>query len=140
VCLALENHDRIPARHLARIVEHIGSPNVGICLDTVNSFGALEGPEVVIEALTPWTVDLHLKEFTVRRFPHKMGFTVEGRPLGQGRLDVPWLLAKLEEQDRDPNAILEQWTPPADTLKATIAREAAWVAESVAFARRFIPD
>lgn len=140
VCLGIENHDRIPAQDLARIVERIDSSNVGICLDTVNSFGALEGPEVVVEALAPWTVNLHLKEFTIRRFPHMMGFTVEGRPLGQGRLDVAWLLAQLEGQDRDPNAILEQWTPPADTLEATIAQEAAWVAESVAFARRFIPD
>ena len=140
VSLALENHDRFQARTMARIVIRIRSQNVGICLDTVNSFGALEGPEVVVDALGPWTVNLHLKEFSVRRESHRMGFTIEGMPLGQGRLDVPWVLARLREHGRDPNAILEQWTPPGNTLEATIAREAAWVAESVAYARRFIPD
>ncbi len=51
VILALENHDRFSARTFARIVRMLDSRHVGICLDTVNSFGALEGPEVVVEPL-----------------------------------------------------------------------------------------
>lgn len=43
VTLAIENHDRFEARDLLSIVEALDSPNVGVCLDTVNSFGALEG-------------------------------------------------------------------------------------------------
>ena len=43
VKLALENHDRFPVRTLAWMVEQLGADQTGICLDTVNSFGALEG-------------------------------------------------------------------------------------------------
>ena len=76
----------------------------------------------------------------VRRFPYNLGFTIEGRPVGQGVLDVPWLLARMRAFGRDVNAILEQWTPPEETVEATIAKEAAWAAESVAYLRQFIPD
>jgi sugar phosphate isomerase/epimerase len=140
VCLAIENHDRFKARALAGIVTCIGSPCVGVCLDTVNSFGALEGPEVVLQTLGPLVVSLHVKEFVVVRASHKMGFGVEGRPAGQGQLDVPWLLQQLRDLGRDVNAILELWTPPEPSLADTIAREDAWAVESVQYLRTLIPD
>lgn len=138
VCLAIENHDRFKARTLARIVERTASPMVGICLDTVNSFGALEGPELVLDALGPWVVNLHVKDFTIERAGHMMGFVVEGRPAGSGRLDVPWLLGELRAHGRDPDAILELWTPPQATLPETIAKEAEWATASIAYLRRLI--
>jgi len=149
VCLAIENHDRFPARVLAGIVQRIGSPSVGICLDTVNSFGALEGPAVVVETLGPWVVNLHVKDFVVQRASHKMGFTVEGRPAGQGQLNVPWLLQVLREQIQsrrgsspvqvEPNAILELWTPPEQALADTMAKEEAWATASIEYLRQFVP-
>ena len=140
VCLAIENHDRFPVRALARIMERVDSGAVGICLDTVNSFGALEGPDVVVEALGPWTVNLHVKDYVIFRASHMMGFAVEGRPAGQGRLNVPWLIDQLRAMGRDPNAILELWTPPDNTLSDTIAKEDGWAAASVEYLRRYIPD
>jgi len=140
VCLAIENHDRFTAGAFTRMIERVGSDCVGICLDTVNSFGALEGPEVVVDVLGPWTINLHVKDFAIFRASHLMGFTVEGRPAGQGRLDVPWLVGRLRDLGRDPNAILELWTPPEDTLSATIAKERAWAETSVEYLRGLIPD
>jgi sugar phosphate isomerase/epimerase len=138
VTLGIENHDRLRSAALARIVRDVASPSVGICLDTVNSFGALEGPEVVVDTLGPHVVNLHLKDFAVVRLPHLQGFTVEGRPAGQGMLDIPWLLAKLKAFGRDPNAILELWTPPEPDVGDTIRKEAAWAGQSVRAARRWI--
>jgi len=139
VILAIENHDRFTARRLARILERVGSDYVGVCLDTVNSLGALEGPEVVVDALAPWAVNLHIKDFTISRASHMMGFLVTGRPAGQGRLDVPWLLRRIADAGRDPNAVLELWTPPEDTIAETITKEDAWASNSVAFLRQYIP-
>jgi len=140
VCLAIENHDRFTARTLVRMIARVDSPNVGVCLDTVNSFGALEGPETVVAELGPRTVNLHVKDFAIYRVDRGMGFIIEGRPAGQGRLDVPWLLQALRDLGRDPNAILELWTPPEKSLLATIAKEAQWAAASVAYLRQFIPE
>jgi sugar phosphate isomerase/epimerase len=142
VTLAIENHDQIPVSELVRIITRLESDTVGICLDTVNSFGALEGPEVVVETLAPYVVNLHIKDFNIERVSHMMGFTIQGTPAGKGRLDVPWLLAALEERrrERDFNAILELWTPPEIQLEDTIVKEAAWANESIAYLRTFIPD
>lgn len=140
VTLAIENHDRFKARTFASIVEQVGSPQLGICLDTVNSFGALEGPETVVDVLAAHTVNLHVKDFVVRRAGSMMGFSIEGKPAGQGQLDVPWLLASLQAAARRPNAIIELWTPPAATLEETIAIEQAWAEASIRYMRTLIAD
>lgn len=139
VTLAIENHERFTSRVLVRILYQLQSDFAGICLDTVNSFGALEGPEVVVTTLAPWVVNLHLKDFQVRRASHMMGLLVEGRPAGQGQLNIAWLMSKLREQRRDPNAILELWVTPAESTEATIAKEKSWAQESVEYLRTSIP-
>ena len=139
IILALENHDRFSVKDFIYILEKIDSPYLGICLDTVNSFGALEGPELVVEALGPWTVNLHVKDFDIQRADHMMGFVIEGKPAGQGRLDLPWLLEELQPYGREFNAILELWTPPERDLSATITKEERWAKESLAYLREIIP-
>jgi sugar phosphate isomerase/epimerase len=138
VRLAIENHDRYQAAVLVQVVESLGTDWVGVCLDTVNSFGALEGPEVVVAALAPYTLNLHLKDFTVRRVDSQMGFRVEGCPVGQGRLDVPWLLECLSARAENMTAIIELWTPPAQRMEDTVERERVWAEESVHYLRQFI--
>jgi sugar phosphate isomerase/epimerase len=135
VTLAVENHDRFTTSQLRWIITTLGADWTGICLDTVNSFGALEGPGVVIAALAPLAVNLHVKDFVITRAWHAMGFTVEGCPAGRGRLDIPALLATIGEHRSDLTAVLELWTPPESRLADTIATEDAWARESVAFLR-----
>jgi sugar phosphate isomerase/epimerase len=139
VCLAIENHDRFQARTLAGIIERLDSPYVGICLDTANSLGALEGPHVIAQTLAPWTVNLHVKDVIVRRLDHRLGFIVEGCPAGQGLIDIPELLALLRRHSRDPNVILEQWTPPGDTVSDTIAQEKTWAEIAIHYLRTLVP-
>ncbi len=81
-----------------------------------------------------------LKDFAIFRAIHSMGFVIEGRPVGQGRLDVSWLLQELQRSDKDPNAILELWTPWSGTLEATIGKEDTWPTMSVQYLRQFIEE
>ncbi|TAE25825.1 MAG: sugar phosphate isomerase/epimerase [Cytophagales bacterium] len=134
--LGLENHDRLLAREFAEIVERVGSPNVGICLDSVNSMGAGEGLIEVVSTLAPYTVNLHLKDFGIRRLPHLMGFQIDGRPAGQGMLNIPWLVEQVSQYGRCQTAILEQWVVPEETLAETIAKEAAWADESIMYLQK----
>jgi sugar phosphate isomerase/epimerase len=133
VRLALENHDRLKAAAFREIVLRTDPEWVGICLDSVNSMGAGEGVGEVVATLAPHTLNLHLKDFAVERVPHKMGFVVTGRPAGQGMLGIPWLLQEVRSHGRCQSAILELWTPPADTVEETVAREAAWADESLLY-------
>jgi 3-oxoisoapionate decarboxylase len=131
IALGIENHDRFKAKTLANIMDRVGSEQVGICLDCVNSLGAGEGLEQVAEALAHHTINLHIKDYQIERFPHKMGFTVNGRPAGQGMLDLKFLLDKLAPYNRCQTAILELWTPPETDLTLTIDKEERWAKESV---------
>jgi sugar phosphate isomerase/epimerase len=133
VVLAIENHDKFSTDELIYVVKQLGTDWAGICLDTVNSFGALEGPAIVVEKLSPFTVNLHVKDFAVRRAEHLMGFEIEGRPVGQGRLNVPWLLESLGGHERSMSAIIELWTPPEPTLESTIEKEREWAEASVRY-------
>lgn len=133
VTLAIENHDSLRAHELLDIVTTLDSPYVGVCLDTVNSFGALEGPDMVIDTLAPHVVTLHVKDFDVVRLEHKMGFAITGTPAGKGKLDVPRLLTRLNAEVRGISVILEQWPSPEATLAETVKKERRWLVESAAY-------
>jgi sugar phosphate isomerase/epimerase len=137
VTLALENHDRLTAAELRSLVENLGYEEVGICLDTANSLGTGEGIGSVTELLAPYAVNLHIKDFIIKRLPHQMGFTVEGRPAGKGMLDVPGLLDRLKKFKRCRTAILEQWTVPENTLAQTIEKEKKWTSISLKYLNAF---
>lgn len=136
VAIAIENHDRYTARELAQLIEAVDNPYVGICLDTVNSFGALEGPKWVIDQLGPYVNNLHFKDFDVVREKHQMGFNIYGTPAGSGRLNADWLLDELASYRKDPNLILELWTPFAGNVEATITKESQWAEQSIGFLRK----
>lgn len=138
VRLALENHDRIRAIDFRYIIENTDKEWVGICLDTVNSFGAAEGIESVVNTLAPFTINLHVKDFTIYRLDHKMGFIVEGRPAGHGMLPIPWLLEEIKKHGKCQTAVLELWTPPEKSLEDTIAKEKKWAEESISYLHQVI--
>lgn len=134
VVLAIENHDRFTASKLAGVVMRLGVDWTGICLDTVNSLGALEGPGVVVETLAPLAVNLHVKDFTIVRVNEQMGFNVRGCAVGDGRLNVPKLVAHVASGSGrvdEMTAVIELWTQVQNTLEATIELEAAWAERSV---------
>jgi sugar phosphate isomerase/epimerase len=136
IVLAIENHDRFKAGDFIKMVETAGSDFVAICLDSVNSMGAGEGLETVIGKLAPLTVNLHVKEFTVKRVFHKMGFVIEGCPLGEGMLPLAELIKHVPEKCQ--SAILEQWTPPEETIEETIEKEARWAEQSIKYLKNIL--
>lgn len=140
VRLAIENHDRFNAATLANMLERLNSPFAGICLDTANSIGCLENLETLLGTLGRQVVNLHIKDYAIVRPTHLKGFVVEGRPAGQGQLDVPWLLNKLKSLGLSVNAILELWPPPENDLAESIAKEDTWARQSIEYLRQYIPD
>lgn len=139
VRLAIENA-RIPSAEMRRVLDSLHTSWVGITLDTANSLAIPEGWQEVSRNLAPYTFCLHVKDFAVRRVWHMMGFTVEGRPAGQGQLDLAGLLEVLRADNVSPNAILELWVPQQKTLEETITLEQAWVEQSIAYLRQYIRD
>ena len=134
VTLGLENYEKHSCRELADLVRRLESSHVGICLDTVNSLGALETPEVVVETLAPLTVNLHVKDFVIERVPQMMGFVVSGAAAGEGLLSIPWLLQQMPS-NKNVSAILEQWPPLRESIDKTVAMEKEWAERGIQYLR-----
>lgn len=131
VRLALENHDRFSVRTLKMIVQNTSPQWVGICLDTANSIGAAEGLTEVVEHLAPYCINLHIKDFIIKRVEHKMGFCVSGCIAGSGMLNIPWLVTEISKYGRCTTATLEVWSDPEPTINATLIKEKKWVNASL---------
>ncbi|WP_411698856.1 sugar phosphate isomerase/epimerase family protein [Conyzicola sp.] len=126
VTVALETYEQVRSSDLVSLVEAVGSPNLGICLDPANSVAALENPIDVIDRCAPYVVNIHAKDFAFTRRGGWVGFTLEGVPLGTGLLDYDHLLEAVRPDERGINQIVEHWLPLGDTIEATIALENTW--------------
>jgi sugar phosphate isomerase/epimerase len=133
VTLAVENNESHRAAEYASLIRHIGSPHVGICLDTANSLGRAESLETVVQHLAEHTVVLHAKDHDIQRIDTRMGFVVVGRPAGEGRVAFDWLFNELLSRGRDVSVILEHWPPFVGSIEETVRLEDEWVARSVRF-------
>jgi hypothetical protein len=81
----------------------------------------------------PYTMNLHIKDFTIRRVPHKMGIIIEGAPAGKGMLNIPGLLLRSSKNGLCQSAILELWTPPEPEIELTVVKEEKWAVESIGY-------
>ena len=136
--LAIENHDRLTCAEFNEIIDKAGPDWIGICLDTVNSLGAVEAPNTVIPALAPRAINVHMKDFEIVRTNGQMGFTVRGTALGEGRLDVAEVIAAVGGAKRDITSVIELWTPRQDSYAATVELENNWAKISVTNLRKSI--
>lgn len=136
--LAIENHDRFPSVSLRRIIKATDSDCVGICLDTANSLGAGEGVHEVVEALAGYTLNLHIKDFSIRRVDHKMGFHVRGCAAGSGMLNIPELINNIKPYGLCDSAVLELWSDPQGTIEETIAAEQSAVHSSIQYLKTIL--
>lgn len=134
--LGIENHDRFKARALASMLDRVNDEHVGICLDCVNSLGAGEGIDHVAEVLAPYTLNLHIKDYRIKRPHHKMGFIVEGCPAGEGMTNLPRLMEILDRYRRCESAVLEQWVVPEATIEATVLKEHRWADQGLHYLRQ----
>ena len=137
VTLAIENHFYLPPAELARLVETVGDPLVGVCLDPLNSITQLVGVGETVRTLAPLAVSLHVKDAVVSR--RGTGFLVSGCPLGEGLVDVPGLLAAVRGAGRSPNVLLEGWMDRLEDEAATLAQEEDWVRRGIAYLHAHAP-
>jgi sugar phosphate isomerase/epimerase len=120
--LAVENHKDFRADELTRILKHLNSRHVGVCVDTGNSIALLEDPVEVVEALAPWAYSTHLKDMAVAEYEE--GFLLAEVPLGTGMLDLKKLVAILRRARPEVQFNLEMIT--RDPLKVPCLTPKYW--------------
>jgi sugar phosphate isomerase/epimerase len=126
VTLALETYEQVSSTDLVSVIEAVGHPSLGICLDPANTVAALESPRDVIDRCAPYVKNVHVKDFAFTRRGGWVGFTLEGVPLGTGLLDYDYLVEKVRPDERGINQIIEHWLPLHDTFDETVQLENNW--------------
>jgi sugar phosphate isomerase/epimerase len=106
--VGVENHKDWRAEELAELIRQLGSPQIGVCLDTGNNIALLEAPQETVDILAPLAVTTHLKDMAVEEYP--AGFLLSEVPLGTGFLDLPGVARALRRVRPDIHFNLEMIT------------------------------
>jgi sugar phosphate isomerase/epimerase len=134
VVLALENHADYRGHEVAAIVAEVGSPGLGVRLDTANPYAVIEEPVAAAEALAPLTVATHVKDLRVR--PKQQGLlALVGCALGEGDVDLRAIVGMLAARAPDPArlALTVEVEPPQGTdVWEAARRSVAWMRETFA--------
>jgi sugar phosphate isomerase/epimerase len=122
VPLAIENHKGWRAAELAAWVKSTGSEYVGVCLDLVNNVSLIETPMQTVETLAPYTIFVSFKDIGVDFYDQ--GLLLSEVPFGEGRLDLPGIVAMM--QKKDPKMLFQLEMITRDPLKVPIFTEPYW--------------
>lgn len=119
VVLAIENHIDFLADELVELIETIGSPWLGVCLDTGNTLRMLEDPLQAALKLAPYAQATHVKDVRARAGDPRSFAFWPSVPLGQGLIDLPAIFAALRAHGYDGLLALEiDYLDPAYTSDA----------------------
>jgi len=132
--VAIENHFHMTPAELARLVEAVGDPLVGVCLDPLNSITMFVGVVETVKTLAPLAMSVHAKDAVITR--QHTGFYISGCPLGEGLVDLPGMLAAVRAADRSPNVLVECWMDRLDDETITLIQEQDWVQRGIAYLRQ----
>ena len=136
VRLALETYEQVPTVRLLEIVRSVSSPSLGICLDPANCVAALETPRMTIDLVADSVLNLHVKDFAFTRQGGWVGFTLAGAPLGEGLLDLGYLMDRVRPNARGINQIIEHWLVWQGDSATTRATEDEWTLHNLGVLRR----
>lgn len=120
--LGLENHKDRTADELHALIKKYSSEYLGVCLDFGNNISLLDEPMDVIQQLAPFAVATHVKDMGVE--PYDDGFLLSEVRLGTGFLDLPRMIAMVQEARPQTHLSLEMIT--RDPLKVPCLTDKYW--------------
>ena len=121
--LGLENHKDWTADEMVALLARHASEYLGVCLDIGNNISLLDDPLDVIAKLASYAVTTHFKDMAVKEYPE--GFLLWEVPLGQGLLDLSWVVDSIRKARPRARLNLEMIT--RDPLKVPCLTDKYWV-------------
>ena len=134
--IAIENHTDTYADEVLWVVKQLDHPDVGTCIDTINSIMVLEGPEAAVEKLLPYAFCCHFSDDAIVVDP--MGVHDYGTSSGKGSWDLPKILNRIREVSPMDRVIFENEIPflrRDEPLEEARAREWKACEESIDYMR-----
>lgn len=136
VTLAFENHMDYRLSEVVTIVRGLDSEFARITMDTANPFLVLEDPLDGAQLAAPFTVAVHLKDFTVHPLTETWEPELHWAPVGRGDSPIAEILDLLQAEAPNPDELLAHieiaGLPQTDPDR--------WVRASIAHLRRHAAD
>lgn len=134
VRLAVENHTDLFADELVWLLDEVGHPGVGACVDTMNAGPMLEDVMRAIEVIAPRAFTNHFRDERVTL--GSTGYRLVGGPIGQGDLDVRRAYELIRDLSPCDRLIIENAPDiPFDDMRTALTAAEAAVVESVRYCR-----
>ncbi|MDA4114337.1 MAG: sugar phosphate isomerase/epimerase [Thaumarchaeota archaeon] len=105
ISIAVENHQDLTSEEMAALCAAVGSENVGVALDSVNSLAVVEDPLEFARRLGPLIKHVHLKDYRIHSTPE--GYRLVRCAIGAGVLDVSGLFSLLHERAPEATVAIE---------------------------------
>ena len=134
--LAIENHATLSSQDLLYIIQTIDDLDVGVCVDTMNSILLMEPPLETVQALVPYTLTVHLKDFRIEKHPER--FEIIGVALGEGSVDFSEVLRILSGCSATPTMHVELYIERKEDDESTLAWEDECVRKSIRYLRALV--
>ncbi len=137
--IAVENHGDFTSDQLKALLDAVGHPRVGACLDTGNSLFRKEDPIKCARVLAPYVRSMHLKDWT-------MSFRPDGMPewkeavLGSGQVPVKEVLRIATDANPGLYIALEAPVQPSEDETETVDRERRFFKANARAARQLLAD
>ncbi|MCG8483583.1 MAG: sugar phosphate isomerase/epimerase [Clostridia bacterium] len=135
--ISIENHCDTYADEVIWLVRQLNHPNIGACLDTINSLVVLESPEVCVEKMAPYANCCHFCDNKLVVDPDGTHFI--GAPIGQGDIDCAKVLRTLKEKaPLDRIAFEVEYEMGDDSLEVAREKEIQACKESIDYLRNVL--
>ncbi|MEG1603879.1 MAG: TIM barrel protein [Cloacibacillus sp.] len=132
--IAIENHTETYSDEILWLVNSVNHPLVQVCVDTVNSFGVLEGPEVSVEKLAPRAICNHFCDHQLSR--DQYGARFHGVAIGDGDIDVQKVVDLIRRVSPTDKITFEiEWDMENDTLEEAKAKQMDACIRSIKYLR-----
>jgi len=101
--IAVENHCDSFSEEILWLLDRVGHPAVGACIDTVNALMVIEDPMQAIVNLAPRAFTNHFRDDRIEM--QRYGFKLTGAAVGEGDIDMQraWEIIKIKSTMRRIN-------------------------------------
>ena len=135
--VAIENHTETYADEILWLVDKVNHPLVQVCVDTVNSFGVLEGPEEAVNKLASRGICNHFCDHKLSR--DQYGARFHGVAIGDGDIDVQRVLDLIRRVSPTDKITFEiEWDMGDDTLEEAKAKQMDACKRSIKYLREVL--
>jgi sugar phosphate isomerase/epimerase len=137
VKIAVENHCDSFSEEILWLLDQVGKPVVGACIDTVNALMVMEDPMQAIANLAPRAFTNHFKDDRIEFKRH--GFKLTGTAVGDGDIDIKRAYEIIKAKSSMNRINIEtEMEIPLDDMQTALRLEKETVERSIKYCREVL--